>query len=90
MRLFFPVLTISILMLAALTFSGCAKQWENPNVQNKHKAAALFETDSVKCEVAAGEEYPLNKRKQTEFYDRCMSDKGWVQRDGAGYTINTR
>jgi hypothetical protein len=90
MRLFFSVLTISALMLATLIFSGCAKQWDNPKVQNKHKAAAQFETDSVKCEVAAGEEYQLNKRKQTNFYDRCMSDKGWIQREGTGYTINPK
>ena len=89
MRLLIPALVISAFMLTALMFFGCAKQWDNPNVQNKHKAAAQFESDSVKCEVMAGEEYPLNKRKQTELYDRCMRDKGWIQRDGAGYTINT-
>ena len=89
MRLFISVLTLSALMLAALMLSGCAKQWDNPNVQNKHKAAAQFESDSVKCEVMAGEKYPLNKRKQAELYNGCMKDKGWIQRDGAGYTINT-
>ena len=90
MRLFFSILTISAFMLAVLMLSGCAKQWDNPNIKNEHKAAAQFESDSVKCEVLAGEEYPLDKRRQMELYNSCMSDKGWIQRDGSGYTINTR
>lgn len=90
MRLFISILMASTLLLATLALTGCAKQWDNPDIQNKQQAAAQFETDSVKCEVAAGEEYPLDKRKQTAYYDQCMKAKGWLQRDGSGFTINTR
>ncbi len=66
-------------MLTALLMVGCSKPWTNADSGNKQQSAAQFDRDSVACEVVAGEEYPLDKHKQLELYNQCMSDKGWVR-----------
>jgi len=87
MRLHFFTLS---LILAALMLSGCTKPWTNPDIPNKHQSEAQFESDSVKCQVISGEEYPLDKHKQEALYNSCMIDKGWIKRDGSGIPIKTK
>lgn len=76
-----PYLFLLCLLLTALLL-GCSKPWINANSGNKKQTAAQFERDSVACEVVSGEQYPLDKRRQLEVYNQCMSDKGWDRRDG--------
>ena len=85
MRLF-----IFTLMLSSLFLFGCTKPWTNQNITNKQQSESQFEKDSVNCEVMAGEKYPLNKNRQLQFYNNCMTDKGWTKRDGSGIPFDLR
>lgn len=53
---------------------------ENPNIEDSKQADRQFDLDSASCDLKAGEEYPLDKRKQTVVYGQCMESKGWEAR----------
>lgn len=81
---------IPCLILAAFILTGCAKQWSNPDIKGKQRSEVEYSHDSTQCDVIAGEQYPLDKRKQQEVHDKCMEDKGWVRDDGTGKAVNFR
>ena len=77
-------------LLAALLLAACAKPWSHPNYSGR-EADVRFKEDSLKCEVVAGEEFPLDKHKQNKRYLMCMADLGWnYHPDGQGITFQTK
>ena len=75
-----PYLFLMCLMLAVL-LCGCSTKWENPNAGDDAQTKVQLRKDSDECNLKAGEEYPLDKRRQADVYNKCMEDKGWSQRD---------
>jgi uncharacterized Zn ribbon protein len=89
MRPFLLTLCLTVLLGSLAFTTGCSKQWQNPAIEDSAQADAQFTKDSRACDLMAGEQYPLDKDMQYKVYSKCMTDKGWVQRDGDGYRFNT-
>ena len=72
-----PLIFTLCFMFAVLVMTGCARQWENPNVTDPKQAEYQFDKDSTDCSILASEQYPLDKDKQLPIYQKCMEKKGW-------------
>ncbi|EGB15875.1 hypothetical protein DND132_2672 [Pseudodesulfovibrio mercurii] len=85
------VATLSAALVAAVLLSGgCSKPWTHPDYSGK-ELDRKFQEDSLKCEVVAGEEFPLDKHKQNKRFLMCMADLGWnYHPDGEGYRFQTK
>lgn len=84
------IVTISVLLAAAVLLAACAKPWTHPDYSGR-QADQKFKEDSVHCEALAGEKYPLEKRRQSRSFLMCMSDLGWSYHpEGQGYTFQTK
>ena len=80
----------ALLITAALLLGGCAKPWTHPNYSGR-ELDTRFKEDSLKCEVVAGEAFPLDKHQQNKKYLMCMADLGWnYHPDGQGITFQTK
>ena len=71
----------ALCLLTAFAAFGCSKQWTNPDAGDKRQSEAKFKQDSLDCDVKAGEQYPLDKRRQVQVYDQCMEDRGWSRKE---------
>lgn len=72
-----PMIFTLCLMFALMVMTGCARQWENPNVPDPKQAEYQFDKDSTDCSILASEQYPLDKDRQLPIYEACMDKKGW-------------
>ena len=75
-----PCLFLMCLMLAAL-LCACSTKWENPGAGDKAQTKALLQKDSDECNLKAGEEYPLDKRRQAR-----STTSAWRTRGGPSAT----
>ncbi len=75
-----PTLFILSLLFAALLMTGCARQWDNPNITDSKQAEYQFDKDSTDCSIEASEKYPLDKDSQLPIYKACMERRGWEMR----------
>jgi hypothetical protein len=90
MRRIVTVTVFATLFAAALLVGGCSKPWTHPDYSGA-TLDRMFKNDSLKCEVVAGEKYPLDKHKQNREFLMCMTDKGWnYHPDGEGITFQTK
>ncbi|MBG0790530.1 MAG: hypothetical protein H0S80_08560 [Desulfovibrionaceae bacterium] len=85
--------TIAVLLAALISlflFAGCSKPWSHEGYSGA-TADDKFKTDSLDCQVIAGEEFPLNKLKQQARYKACMNDRGWQHdEDNQGIRFETK
>ena len=90
MRHFATIILFTVLTAALLLITGCSKPWSHPDYSGS-AANQQFEKDSLKCEVVAGEAYPLDKHKQLKSYEMCMSDLGWIHNaEAKGFSFQTK
>jgi hypothetical protein len=90
MRRTLIAIIFATLTSAALLLGGCAKPWTHPDYSGK-TLDRKFKEDSLKCEVQAGEMFPLDKHKQNKQFLMCMADLGWnYHPDGEGITFRTK
>jgi len=83
-----PMIFTLCLMFAILLMTGCARQWENPDITDSKQAEYRFDKDSTDCSILAGEQYPLDKDKQNSIYKTCMEKKGWEQQGNDSFPLN--
>nr|WP_321259548.1 hypothetical protein [uncultured Pseudodesulfovibrio sp.] len=86
------VLTVSliILTLALLMFSGCSRAWYHSDLSGA-AADEQFAKDSDDCKLNAMDMYPLDKHMQSQGYEKCLQEKGWMhQRDYDGIRFETK
>ncbi|WP_419786606.1 hypothetical protein [Pseudodesulfovibrio sp.] len=76
-----PYLLILCLLSLLLLTAACSAQWTNSDIEGNRERKAQLKQDSLDCDVKAGEQYPLDKRRQYEVYDQCMEERGWTRRD---------
>ncbi|BCS88560.1 hypothetical protein [Pseudodesulfovibrio sediminis] len=90
MRQLILSLCLAIGLAAALLLTGCSKPWTHPNYSGAAEDRQ-FKIDSLDCEVIAGKEFPIEKRKQNARFFECMAAKGWdYHPDGQGYQFQTK
>nr|WP_321513541.1 hypothetical protein [uncultured Pseudodesulfovibrio sp.] len=88
-QLFFTVSLIT-LTLALLMFSGCSRAWYHSDLKGE-AADEQFKQDTADCKLNALDEYPMDKHMQSQRYEKCMQEKGWInQRDYDGYRFETK
>ncbi|NDV19670.1 hypothetical protein GO013_09590 [Pseudodesulfovibrio sp. JC047] len=90
MRQLVFTVSLTLLLLALLLFSGCSRAWYHTDLSGA-AADKQFAKDTDTCKFNALDLYPLDKRQQAVQYEKCLREKGWIpQRDYDGYRFETK